>query len=118
MPGLISPASVSSGGAIAGMKRPHVADAQSYGQPDAKKRKVLHQLRHTQPVQHIVDPISTDFGDFGESKDFFNQQLRRAIAVQCKAIGFDSARPDALEGFRGLVDSCTASPCAQLAQGT
>jgi transcription initiation factor TFIID subunit 8 len=118
MPGLISPASVSSGGAIAGMKRPHAADAQSHGPPDAKKRKVLHQLRHTQPVQHIADPISTDFGDFGDSKDFFNQQLSRAIAIQCKTIGFDSARPDALEGFRELVDSCTASPFARSAQGT
>jgi len=79
-----------------------------------KKRKVLHQLHHTQPVQHMVDPISAEFG-FGDSKDFYDQQLRRAIAIQCKTLGFDSARPDALEEFRGLVDSCTAFVCVRRA---
>jgi hypothetical protein len=46
---------------------------------------------------------------FGDSKDFFDEQLRRAIAIQCRGLGFEGARPDALEEFRGLVDSCTAS---------
>jgi len=92
------------------MKRAHAAEvAPQHGQPHLKKRKVLHHLHHTQPVQHIVDPISAELGDFGDSKDFFDKQLRRAIAIQCRGIGFHGARPDALEQFRGLVDSCMAS---------
>lgn len=112
MPGIIlSPVSSAEEGAIAGMKRAHAADsAPTYGQPHAKKRKVLRQIHHTQPVQYIADPISAELGDFGDSKDFFDQQLRRAIAIQCRGVGFEGARPDALEEFRGLVDSCMASP--------
>lgn len=117
MPGIISPISASSVGAIAGMKRGHAAEpVATYGEPHAKKRKVLHQLHHTQPVQHIVDPINAEHG-VGEEKDFFDSQLRRAIAIQCRSIGFEGARPDALEDFRALVDSCMASPflpCAQV----
>ncbi|KAF2845904.1 hypothetical protein T440DRAFT_472372 [Plenodomus tracheiphilus IPT5] len=116
MPGIIlSP--VSSKGAIAGtgMKRPHAAEAAPvYGQPHHKKRKTLHQLRHTQPVQHIVEPISAELGDFGDCKDFFDQQLRRAIAIQCRGIGFESAQQDALEEFRGLVDSYMTHLLAQV----
>lgn len=107
MPGLISPSSASSGGAIAIMKRPHGGEGATHHGAPLKKRKVVHQLHHTQPVEHMVDPISAEFG-FGDSKDFYDQQLRRAIAIQCKTLGFDSATPDALEEFRGLVDSCTA----------
>ena len=107
MPGLISPSSASSGGVIAAMKLPHDGQSLPHQGVPSKKRKVLHHLHHTQPVQHIVDPISAEFG-FGDSKDFYDQQLRRAIAIQCKALGFESARADALEEFRGLVDSCTA----------
>lgn len=106
MPGLIYPSSASSGGTIAAMKLPHDGERLSRQSVPSKKRKVLHHLHHTQPVQHIVDPISAEFG-FGDSKDFYDQQLRRAIAIQCKALGFESARADALEEFRGLVDSCT-----------
>lgn len=108
MPGLLSPSSASSGGAIAAMKRAHDAEGSTHHGAPSKKRKVLHQLHYTQPIQHIVEPISAEFG-FGDSKDFYDQQLRRAIAIQCKTLGFESARPDALEEFRGLVDSCTAS---------
>lgn len=117
MPGIInSPLSDSSVGAVAGMKRPHDADiVPTYGQPHPKKQKVVHQLHHTQPVQHIIDPISAEIGDFGDSKDFFDQQVRRAIAIQCKAMGFDTATPEALEEFRALVDSCTASRVARYA---
>jgi transcription initiation factor TFIID subunit 8 len=116
MPGIIYPSSASSVGAVAGMKRPHHAEAiPTYGQAHPKKQKVTHQLHHMQPVQHIADPISAETGDFGDCKDFFDQQLRRAIAIQCKAMGFESARPDALEEFRGLVDSCTASSIVQYA---
>lgn len=111
MPGILLSPSASSVGAIAGMKRAHAAESvPTYGEPHPKKRKVLHQLHHTQPTQHIADPISAELDGFGESKDFFDQQLRRAIAIQCRSIGFETARPDALEEFRGLVDSCMASP--------
>lgn len=111
MPGIIYSSSASSVGVTAGMKRAHEAEAvPTYGQGHHKKRKIVHQLRHTQPVQHIADPIAAEVGDFGDCKNFFDQQMRRAIAIQCKAIGFETARPDALEEFRGLVDSCMASP--------
>ncbi|KAH7070637.1 transcription factor TFIID complex subunit 8 C-term-domain-containing protein [Paraphoma chrysanthemicola] len=115
MPGIIYPRSASSLGAVAGMKRAHAADGvASYGQPHPKKRRVTHQLHRTQPVQHIVDPISAEIGDFGDCKEFFDQQLRRAIAIQCKGIGFESARPDALEEFRSLVDSYMTNFLAQV----
>ncbi|KAL5116430.1 hypothetical protein ACEQ8H_005666 [Pleosporales sp. CAS-2024a] len=107
MPGIVrSPLSDSSVGAVAGMKRAHAADSvPTYGEPHSKKQKVLHQLRHIQPVHHIVDPISAEFDSFGDQKGFFDQQLRRSIAIQCKAQGFDTATPEALEGFASLVDS-------------
>lgn len=108
MPGLIIHPSAGSVGAIAGMKRAFAEEAApSYGELHHKKRKVLHQLKHAQPTEHIVEHTNGEFG--GESKDFFDHQLRRAIALQCKAIGFDSARPEVLEMFRGLVDGCTLS---------
>jgi hypothetical protein len=111
MPGIILPSSASSVGAITGMKRAHLAEtAPTYGEPHPKKRRVLRELHHTQPIQYIIDPISTELDSYGDSKDFFDQQLRRAIAIQCRGIGFEGARPDALEEFRGLVDSCMASP--------
>jgi transcription initiation factor TFIID subunit 8 len=120
MPGIIYSPNASSVGAVTGMKRAHPADAvPTYGRPHPKKQRlVAHQLHHTQPVQHIADPISTEIGDFGDNKDFFDQQLRRAIAIQCRTMGFESARPEALEKFRGLVDSCMASLAAQCARIT
>lgn len=119
MPGIInSPLSDSSVGAVAGMKRVHDADSvPTYGAPHPKKQKVKHQLRYTQPIQHIADPISAEIGDFGDSKEFFHQQLRRSVAIQCKAQGFDSASPEALEEFTGLVDSCMASPLRKMRNG-
>lgn len=117
MPGILSPSSASSVGATAPMKRAHDAgDVPTYGRPHPKKHKVTHQLHHAQPVQYIADPVSAEVGDFGDSKEFFDQQLRRAIAVECKSIGFDSATPEAMEEFRGLVDSCMASHVAHLAR--
>lgn len=103
MPGIILSPTASSEGATAAMKRAHA--------PQQKKRRVVHALHHTQPLQHIPDPISAEFDSYGESKDFFDQQLRRAIAIQCRSIGFEGARPDALEEFRALVDSCMPSLC-------
>lgn len=117
MPGIILSPSASSLGSIAGMKRAHDAEAvPTYGEPHPKKRKVTRHLHHTQPVQPIADPINAENAGFGDCKDFFDQQLRRAIAIQCKGVGFDTARPDALEEFRGLVDSCRA-PCDALCAG-
>ncbi|KAI8936652.1 hypothetical protein NX059_007050 [Plenodomus lindquistii] len=116
MPGVIlSPVSRAGAMAGAGTKRAHAAEAAlAYGQPYPKKRKVQHQLQHTQPVQHIADPISAELGDFGDCKDFFDHQLRRAIAIQCRGIGFESAQQDALEEFRGLVDSYMTHLLAQV----
>ncbi|RAR15988.1 bromodomain associated domain protein [Stemphylium lycopersici] len=88
------------------MKRAHA--------PQPTKRRVVRALHHTQPLQHITDPISAEFDSYGESKDFFDEQLRRAIAIQCRSIGFESARPDALEEFRALVDSYMTNFLAQV----
>jgi transcription initiation factor TFIID subunit 8 len=92
------------------MKRAHDAgDVPTYGQPHPKKQKVVRRIHYAQPVQHIIDPISAEIGDYGDCKGFFEQQLRRAIAIECKAIGFESATPEAVEEFAGLADSCMAS---------
>lgn len=107
MPGIILSPSASSVGAFAGMKRAHAAETAPVS---TKKRKVHHQLQHVQPIHHIIDPTSGELDPFGESRDFFDQQLRRAIAIQCRSIGFETARPDALEEFRALVDSCMTLP--------
>jgi transcription initiation factor TFIID subunit 8 len=110
MPGLVSPLSAASDGAVAGMKRAYVAEAVStYGEPHPKKRKVVHQLRYTQPIQYISDPIGGGFGADGDQQ-FFDHQLRRAIAIQCKGVGIDSADGAVLEKFAGLVDECMAHP--------
>ncbi|KAF2106124.1 transcription factor TFIID complex subunit 8 C-term-domain-containing protein [Lophiotrema nucula] len=88
-----------------GMKRSYSgATAPSYGAPHAKKRKVVRRLHHAQPIQHIVEPVNAEFSSDPEYKDFFDKQLRRAIAVECKGIGFDGAKPEAMEMFKGLVD--------------
>jgi transcription initiation factor TFIID subunit 8 len=110
MPGILLSPSASSEGVFAGMKRAHDADtAPTYGEPHPKKRKLVsRQLHYKQPTECIIDPISTELDGYGDNKDFFDHQLRRAIAIQCRGIGFESARPDALEELRGLVDSCTA----------
>lgn len=115
MPGVLLSPSASSVCATAGMKRAHAAESvPTYREAHPKKRKVLHQLHHTQPVQYIIDPISAELDGFNDSKDFFDQQLRRAIAIQCRSMGFEGARPDALERFRGLVDSYMTNFLAQV----
>ncbi|KAF2020378.1 hypothetical protein BU24DRAFT_416084 [Aaosphaeria arxii CBS 175.79] len=84
-----------------GMKRSNVETTLS--EPHAKKRKIVRQLHHLQQA-HVPEPISAEQDPTGVNRDFFDQQLQRAIAIECKAIGFDGTRPDALEMFRGLVD--------------
>lgn len=106
MPGLLSPLSASGTGAVAGMKRPHEhTSVPTYGQPHPKKAKVSRQLHHTQPVAHLVEPLGGGFGASGD-QEFIHTQLRRAIAIQCRGIGFASARPEAVESMVGLVDEC------------
>ena len=110
MPGLVSPLSAASDGAVAGMKRAYEAEpVPTYGEPHPKKRKVIHQLHHTQPIQHITEPIAGGFGA-QDDPEFFDRQLRRAIALQCKCIGFDGASSSAVEKFVSLVDDCTNIP--------
>lgn len=108
MPGTLLSTGANSLDAVAGMKRSHAAvDSGATGNNiQAKKRKVLHHLQHRQPQQHVADPVSAEFDPFGESRDFHEHQLRRAIAIQCKSIGFDSARPEALEEMTSLATSC------------
>ena len=73
-----------------------------------KKARVMHELRHTQPIEHIVDPVAAEIDPAGQSKEFFDQQLKRAIAIGCRGVGFESATPEALEQFRGMADSCAS----------
>lgn len=106
MPGILLTPSASSVGAITGMKRAYAEIASSHGEPRARRRKVVHQLQHVQSTHHIPDPVSAELDGFGNGKDFFHEQLRRAIAIQCRGVGLERARPDALEQFVGLVDAC------------
>ena len=107
MPGIINTSSAASVGYIAGMKGNSIeGPAPSYGEPHPKKRKLTHKLHHTQPTQHISETLNAEIDPFGVNKDFFDRQLQRAIAIECKTVGFDGARPEALEAFRGLADGC------------
>ncbi|KAF1972037.1 hypothetical protein BU23DRAFT_509200, partial [Bimuria novae-zelandiae CBS 107.79] len=103
MPGLLSPLSASGTGTMAGMKRPYEdVSVPTYGEPHAKKRKVTHQLLHRQPNANLVEPLGGGFGA-ADDQEFIDTQLRRAIAIQCKGVGFTSARPDAVESMASLV---------------
>lgn len=87
---------------LAGTKRPYQADHVDNGavqQPPAKRRLVHHQLRHQQPqleesIFALQDPV------------FIQGQLLRSIGMSLRAVGFDSALPSALEGFRAEVEEC------------
>jgi len=91
------------------MKRAREDTTSANEQSQAKKRKVEHRLHHTQPVERIVEPLSGSFGVSGDSR-FVDHQVRRAIAISCKSIGFDGAEPHAIESFHGLVDRCMVCP--------
>lgn len=112
MPGVVAVPSAASTGAVAGMKRAHgfyggdVAAPHDGGHPPAKRRKVVHACQFGQPLQFITDYNSAELDPTEQHRRFFDAQLQRAIAVECKAVGFDGARPEALEGFRGLVVDC------------
>lgn len=95
---------------VTGMKRTHSgATAPSYGEPHPKKRRIaVHKLRHTQPIEHIPEPVSAEVNADGEYKEFFGHQLKRAIAISCKGVGFETSTPEALEEFRGMVDECAS----------
>ncbi|ORY10064.1 transcription factor TFIID complex subunit 8 C-term-domain-containing protein [Clohesyomyces aquaticus] len=84
---------------LSGQKRPHEP---STSHPP-KKRKTTHSLQHTQPTSLIPEPINPEHPH--PSKDFFTTQLHRAIAIELKAQGFDSALPSAMARMHGLVDS-------------
>lgn len=118
MPGIISPLSAGSVGDLAGMKRTHPDAQPPHGatQQPTKKRKVVHQIRYAQPIGHIIEDTSAEIDPTGEHKEFFDHQLKRAIAIQCKAAGFDTARPEVLESFRNMVDQCRSR--ARLCDGS
>ncbi|KAF2477163.1 uncharacterized protein BDR25DRAFT_300187 [Lindgomyces ingoldianus] len=90
---------------IAGLKRAHAGDADPSCGLHAKKRRVVHRLQHLQPTQNIVETLNAECDTTGQHKDFFTQQLKRGIAIELKAVGFDSARPEAMERMYGLVDN-------------
>lgn len=113
MPGLVAGSRVAGVDSIAGMKRTFDGEAapSHQGRP-VKKQKVVHKLNHTQPVEHIVEYVCAEQDYSKQHKDFFDQQLRRAIAIQCRANGFDGARPEALERMRALADGCMSAICS------
>ncbi|KAF1948972.1 hypothetical protein CC80DRAFT_540606 [Byssothecium circinans] len=104
MPGLIySPGAVSNG-TVASMKRARVEEAPAMlDVPNPKKRKVVRGLRHTQPLPQNVEPLGGGFGAEGDT-EFFDAQMRRAIAIHLKGAGFASATPEVMESMRGMVD--------------
>ncbi|KAF2275114.1 uncharacterized protein EI97DRAFT_468370 [Westerdykella ornata] len=106
MPGLIDTSgAMGTVGAAAGMKRALAGEAgATHAERALKKRKVEHRLQHTQPIERIVEFISTEHDGTGTTKEFFDKQLQRAIAVECRAAGFDVAEPQAMERFRAMTD--------------
>lgn len=111
MPGLIVASSAASFGASAGMKRTLAGEtAPQHDNRPMKKRRIVHKLHHTQPTENIRESISGELeAANGENHGFFEQQLDRAIAIECLNVGFDGATPGAVEEMRGLVDGCMSA---------
>ncbi|EOD47285.1 putative bromodomain associated protein [Neofusicoccum parvum UCRNP2] len=84
----------------AGMKRPLPDDHSTQLQqaPPKRRRIVHHQIRHKQPWRE--DPAVASPQD----EAFFQSQVLRAISVGLTAVGFEGAKPTAMEAFRAQVD--------------
>ncbi|EKG14401.1 Bromodomain transcription factor [Macrophomina phaseolina MS6] len=66
--------------------------------PSKRRRIVRHGIRHKQPWRE--DPSVTSPQD----EAFFQSQILRAISVGLTSVGFEGAKPTALEAFRAQVD--------------
>ena len=65
-------------------------------EPDFKRQKRHYHHHHTTVKQASEIPYV----------DQVDHQLRRAIAVVLKQVGFEDARPEALESFQLVVEEC------------
>lgn len=84
----------------AGIKRELPDDQSNSLQLTSSKRRriVRHGIRHKQPWRE--DPSITSPQD----EAFFQSQILRAISVGLTSVGFEGAKPTALEAFRAQVD--------------
>ncbi|KAL1614636.1 hypothetical protein SLS54_009606 [Diplodia seriata] len=96
MPGLRFPDASSTQNHIAGTKRPLAPDDEQFS--SKRRRVVRHGIRHKQPWRE--DPAVAAPQD----EAFFQAQILRACSISLTAIGFESAKPTALEAFRAQVD--------------
>jgi hypothetical protein len=63
-------------------------------------RIVHHSVSHQQQLDAEAPSRSDDAA-------FYDAQLERSIALALVAVGYDRAKPEALEAFRGEVEQCT-----------
>lgn len=99
MPGLRYP-EASQHNYAAGIKR-SASDFDAHDSQIAKRRRIVHHIKHKQPWE--VDPTLTP-----QDEKVFGSQMLRAISLTLGAVGFDGAMPSALEMFRGQIEECTA----------
>jgi len=62
--------------------------------------------RRLEPSLPQTPPPEEDYAPPALFNDDPNQLLLRSIALALKHVGFDSAKPDAMEALRGQVESC------------
>ncbi|OJD34131.1 bromodomain associated protein [Diplodia corticola] len=98
MPGLRYPDASSTQNHAAGSKRPLAPDDEQYALSSKRRRVVRHGIRHKQAWRE--DPSIAAPQD----EAFFQAQILRACSISLTAVGFESAKPTALEAFRGQVD--------------
>ncbi|KAF2840248.1 hypothetical protein M501DRAFT_911077, partial [Patellaria atrata CBS 101060] len=73
------------------------------GAPSSKRRRLVkHGIKHKQNFEE--DPTERP-----QDEAFFQSQLLRALSLNLSAVGFDGAKPSALEMFRGAVEEYMAS---------
>ena len=92
-----SPRSVSPG------KRELDISVAEFGPPLKKQRRPYH---HHHEVHHKFSGISTSSEAAFLEDSHVDLLLKRAIATQCQAYGFEEIEGTALESFRDAVDEC------------
>lgn len=89
---------------LAGKKRPSPdSGAADRDEQANKKRKVRRRLQHVQARPAHIEVAPQD-------PVFVQGQLLRSISAALAMAGFDSAKPSALEMFRGAVEECECKP--------
>ena len=80
-----------------GTKRPR----EESNQFTVKRRKVHHALHYVQHQPAHIEPAP-------QNPVFAQGQLMRSISAALTMVGFDSAKPTAIEMFRAAVEECTS----------